>query len=47
MRLATLLKSLYVQVLLAMLLGVTVGHVWPDAGAALKPLSDAFVGPCG
>ena len=26
-RLATLLKSLYVQVLLAMLLGVTVGHV--------------------
>ncbi|CAB3966961.1 sodium:dicarboxylate symporter [Burkholderia cenocepacia] len=44
MRLATLLKSLYVQVLLAMLLGVTVGHVWPDAGAALKPLSDAFVG---
>lgn len=44
MRLARLLKSLYVQVLLAMLLGVTVGHVWPDAGAMFKPLSDAFVG---
>ncbi|VWD35377.1 sodium:dicarboxylate symporter [Burkholderia lata] len=44
MRLARLLKSLYVQVLLAMMLGVTVGHVWPDAGAMLKPLSDAFVG---
>ncbi|NIE55300.1 MULTISPECIES: C4-dicarboxylate transporter DctA [unclassified Burkholderia] len=44
MRLARLLKSLYVQVLLAMMLGVTVGHVWPAAGAMLKPLSDAFVG---
>ncbi|WP_175951863.1 C4-dicarboxylate transporter DctA [Burkholderia sp. BCC0405] len=44
MRLARLLKSLYVQVLLAMLLGVSVGHAWPDAGAMLKPLSDAFVG---
>ncbi|MCA8297932.1 C4-dicarboxylate transporter DctA [Burkholderia sp. AU30198] len=44
MRLARLLGSLYVQVLLAMMLGVTVGHVWPEAGAMLKPLSDAFVG---
>ncbi|WP_175970271.1 C4-dicarboxylate transporter DctA [Burkholderia sp. BCC0322] len=44
MRLARLLKSLYVQVLLAMLLGVSVGHAWPDACAMLKPLSDAFVG---
>lgn len=44
MRLATLRGSLYVQVLLAMLLGMTVGHVWPATGAMLKPLSDAFVG---
>ncbi|WP_322083654.1 C4-dicarboxylate transporter DctA [Burkholderia sp. BCC1972] len=44
MRLARLLRSLYVQVLLAMMLGVTVGHAWPAAGAMLKPLSDAFVG---
>lgn len=43
-RLARLLGSLYVQVLLAMTLGVSVGHVWPEAGAMLKPLSDAFVG---
>nr|WP_155635434.1 C4-dicarboxylate transporter DctA [Burkholderia cepacia] len=27
-----------------MLLGMTVGHVWPATGAMLKPLSDAFVG---
>ncbi|MDN7817453.1 C4-dicarboxylate transporter DctA [Burkholderia vietnamiensis] len=41
---ATPLRSLYVQVLLAMALGVSVGHFWPHAGALLKPLSDAFVG---
>ncbi|UEP32471.1 MULTISPECIES: C4-dicarboxylate transporter DctA [unclassified Burkholderia] len=44
MRLARPLRSLYVQVLLAMVLGVSVGHFWPSAGAMLKPLSDAFVG---
>nr|WP_277623858.1 C4-dicarboxylate transporter DctA [Burkholderia cenocepacia] len=38
-----MLKSLYVQVLLAMMLGMGIGHVWPAAGAMLKPLSDAFV----
>ncbi|MBR7985642.1 C4-dicarboxylate transporter DctA [Burkholderia cenocepacia] len=43
MRGARLLKSLYVQVLLAMILGIGIGHVWPAAGAMLKPLSDAFV----
>ncbi|MBG0874114.1 MULTISPECIES: C4-dicarboxylate transporter DctA [Burkholderia] len=43
MRQARLLKSLYVQVLLAMMLGMGIGHVWPAAGAMLKPLSDAFV----
>jgi Na+/H+-dicarboxylate symporter len=42
-RRARLLKSLYVQVLLAMMLGMGIGHVWPAAGAMLKPLSDAFV----
>ncbi|WP_255219051.1 C4-dicarboxylate transporter DctA [Paraburkholderia kururiensis] len=36
--------SLYVQVLVAMVLGVSVGHFWPSAGAMFKPLSDAFVG---
>ncbi|MEM5327167.1 C4-dicarboxylate transporter DctA [Paraburkholderia sp. JHI2823] len=38
------LRLLYVQVLLGMALGMTVGHFWPSAGALLKPLSDAFVG---
>ncbi|CDY75405.1 Aerobic C4-dicarboxylate transporter for fumarate, L-malate, D-malate, succunate [Caballeronia glathei] len=37
-------RLLYVQVLLAMGLGMAVGHVWPHAGASLKPLSDAFIG---
>ncbi|ESS41562.1 Aerobic C4-dicarboxylate transporter for fumarate, L-malate, D-malate, succunate [Burkholderia cenocepacia KC-01] len=31
------------QVLLAMIVGIGIGHVWPAAGAMLKPLSDAFV----
>lgn len=36
-------RLLYVQVLLGMGLGMAVGHVWPQAGTSLKPLSDAFV----
>lgn len=43
MRGGRLFKSLYVQVLLAMIVGIGIGHVWPAAGAMLKPLSDAFV----
>src|ERR1051325_8559666 len=37
------LKSLYVQVLIAIALGVAVGYVWPEQGAELKPLADAFI----
>src|SRR3954468_19095793 len=36
-------KSLYVQVLVAITLGVLVGWLWPTTGAALKPLGDAFI----
>jgi aerobic C4-dicarboxylate transport protein len=36
-------KSLYVQVLVAVALGVLVGWLWPAAGAALKPLGDGFI----
>ena len=36
-------KSLYVQVLVAIALGVLVGLLWPAAGAALKPLGDGFI----
>src|SRR5512138_425077 len=38
-----LLKLLYVQVLIGLALGITVGHYWPEFGAALKPLGDGFV----
>jgi len=37
------LKLLYVQVLIAIALGVIVGAVWPKTGASLKPLADAFI----
>src|SRR3954471_19286687 len=36
-------KNLYVQVLIAVALGVLVGWLWPALGAALKPLGDAFI----
>lgn len=36
-------SSLYAQVLLAILLGVLVGHFFPKTGIALKPLGDAFI----
>jgi aerobic C4-dicarboxylate transport protein len=34
---------LYVQVLIAIVVGVIVGHFFPDTGKALKPLGDAFI----
>ena len=37
------LKLLYVQVLIGLVLGIAVGHFWPDFGAALKLLGDGFV----
>ena len=37
------LRVLYVQVLIAIVVGVAVGALWPHAGVALKPLGDAFV----
>jgi len=36
-------RQLYFQVVAAILLGVTVGHFWPEIGASLKPLGDGFV----
>ena len=38
-----LYRHLYVQVLVAIALGVLVGHFWPQTGAALKPLGDGFI----
>jgi aerobic C4-dicarboxylate transport protein len=34
---------LYVQVLIAIALGVLIGHFFPDLGKALKPLGDGFI----
>lgn len=36
-------RVLYVQVLIGLMLGVLMGHFWPEFGAALKPLGDGFV----
>ncbi|MEI8088278.1 MAG: dicarboxylate/amino acid:cation symporter [Opitutaceae bacterium] len=36
-------NTLYLQVLAAIVVGVLVGYLWPDFGASLKPLGDAFI----
>ena len=36
-------RSLYFQILCAVLLGVLVGHFWAQQATALKPLGDAFI----
>lgn len=38
-----LIKSLYVQVLLAIVTGVLLGHFYPDFSVQLKPLGDGFI----
>src|SRR4051812_23333128 len=43
MRLKKALKLLYVQVLIGLVLGITVGQLFPDFGASLKVLGDLFV----
>ncbi len=43
MKHARIFKLLYIQVLIGLALGITVGHYWPDFGADLKPLGDGFV----
>lgn len=35
--------SLYVQVLIAIAIGVALGHFYPQTGAEMKPLGDAFI----
>jgi aerobic C4-dicarboxylate transport protein len=36
-------RILYVQVLLAIAVGVALGYFYPDAGKAMKPLGDGFI----
>ena len=38
-----LYRSLYVQVLCGIALGITLGIAAPDTAAAMKPLGDAFI----
>lgn len=38
-----LYRELYVHVLIAIALGVVVGHLWPHTAAAMKPLGDGFI----
>jgi aerobic C4-dicarboxylate transport protein len=37
------LKLLYVQVIIAIVIGITVGHFYPSFGVQLKPLGDGFI----
>jgi aerobic C4-dicarboxylate transport protein len=36
-------KNLYFQVVIAVVLGIAVGWLWPTVGASLKPLGDGFI----
>jgi aerobic C4-dicarboxylate transport protein len=36
-------KILYIQVLIAIVIGVALGYFYPNAGKALKPLGDGFI----
>ena len=38
-----LYKSLYIQVLVAITIGVLVGHFYPHTGEAMKPLGEGFI----
>jgi aerobic C4-dicarboxylate transport protein len=40
---APLYKSLYAQVVAAILIGVLLGNFYPDLGSAMKPLGDGFI----
>ena len=36
-------RSLYLQVLFAVVIGVLLGHFYPQTGADMKPLGDGFI----
>ena len=43
MRARAFFTSIYGQVLVATIIGVAVGHFFPETGAAMKPFGDAFI----
>src|SRR5207249_7275720 len=38
-----LYRSLYFQVIVAIVIGVLLGHFYPETGTAMKPLGDGFI----
>ena len=38
-----LYKSLYFQVIVAIAIGILLGHFYPQTGVALKPFGDGFI----
>ena len=36
-------KHLYIQVIIAIIIGIGIGHFYPDVGVDLKPLGDTFI----
>lgn len=36
-------RSLFAQIVVGIVLGITLGAVWPHIGSSLKPISDAFI----
>jgi aerobic C4-dicarboxylate transport protein len=38
-----LYRSLYLQVIVAVIIGVLLGHFWPSLGETMKPLGDGFI----
>src|SRR4030081_2520646 len=36
-------KSLYLQVITAIVIGIALGHFYPDLGEQMKPLGDTFI----
>jgi len=38
-----LIKSLYFQVVVAIIIGILIGHFYPTVGESLKPLGDGFI----
>src|SRR5215210_3645345 len=38
-----LYRSLYFQVIVAIVIGVLLGHFYPEIGTAMKPLGDGFI----
>jgi proton glutamate symport protein len=37
------LPSITTQIFIGLVLGIAIGHFWPEAGKAIKPLADAFL----